>query len=167
MVKSLLPVLEKSNCPRVVDVGSIAHKKVRINENDIDFSNCKKSQKVYGNSKRLLMLSLGELLKNTKIKYAVGHPGVTPTNITRNYPKFLRAIIKIPMKIVFTGPKKACLNIVKAIFADCSQFEWFGPRVADVWGYPKLKPLKTCAQDEAKKCFEIGEKFAIALMKKE
>jgi len=158
IVKKLLPVL-RQNQGKVVVVGSIAHKYSSINENDIDFSLEKAPRKVYGNAKRFLMYSLFELLKDEKdVSFTIAHPGITPTNITANYSKFIGKISSFSMKIMFTSPKKASLNIIKAMFTSCPIYSWIGPRVSDIWGKPKLKELKTCDQNEREKIFEIAEK---------
>lgn len=160
ITKQLLPIINKSDDPKVIAVGSIAHNYSKIDENDIDFSTRKKSSKIYGNSKRFLMFSLYELFKdNKKIKLSICHPGITFTNITNHYPKFVYAIIKNPMKIIFMSPKKACLSIIKGIFDDCDYHEWIGPKIFGIWGQPKKSKLKTCSNEESEKIFQIAEKI--------
>ena len=160
ITKQLLPIINKSDDPKVIAVGSIAHNYSKIDENDIDFSTRKKSSKIYGNSKRFLMFSLYELFKdNKKIKLSICHPGITFTNITNHYPKFVYAIIKKPMKIIFMSPQKACLSIIKGIFDDCDYHEWIGPKIFGIWGQPKKSKLKTCSNEESKKIFQIAEKI--------
>ena len=115
LTKKLLPYMNKNS--KVVVVGSIAHRYTKLNENDLELKSEKNSQKIYGNSKRLLMFSLFELFKSQKnTKLCVTHPGITQTNITSNYPKILQPLIKIGMKTIYSSPKKACLSIVKGIF---------------------------------------------------
>ena len=159
IVRKMLDVLERNNS-KVVVVGSIAHKGAKIKGNDVDFSSVKSKTRVYGNAKRFLMFSLFELLKNNqRVKLAIAHPGITATNITTNYSKFVQMIVKYPMRIVFTSPKKASLNVLKGIFEDCPYKTWIGPRIFDIWGKPKLKPLKTCLKEESAKIFEISEEL--------
>lgn len=149
----------KSRKGKVVVVGSIAHKYSKINENDIDFSKVKAPRKVYGNAKRFLMFSLEKLLEKAGVDYAVAHPGITPTNITSHYPKFIKMISDFSMKMMFTCPRKASLNVVKAVFARLKQGCWVGPRVANIWGFPKVDRLKTCKEEEKSKIFEIAERL--------
>ena len=158
MVRELLPVLNKKDCARVVVVGSIAHNYSKINENDIDFSREQKPSKVYGNAKRFLMYSLYELFKFEKnVKLSICHPGITYTNITSHYPKLINMIIKYPMKIIFMSPKKASLNMIKSIFADTQYHTWIGPRIFNVWGYPRKINLYTTTSVESNKIGEIAE----------
>lgn len=159
IVKEMLPLL-RGRGAKVVVVGSIAHKYSHINENDIDFSYVKAPRKVYGNAKRFLMYSLFKLFeKEERVSFSIAHPGITPTNITSHYPKFIRAIVKYPMKMIFTSPEKASLNVIKGMFANLSPNSWIGPQVCNIWGKPKIKELKSCTEQESKKIFEIAEKI--------
>ncbi len=158
LVKSILPILRKSKNPKVVLTSSIAHNYSKIDEKDIDFRTRKKSNKVYGNSKRFITFSLMELFKgNSDIALSIVHPGITFTNITNHYPKLIYHIIKYPMKVIFISNKKACLNIIKGVFDKTDYMQWIGPSASNIWGYPKKKKLKTCTKEESQKIFEISE----------
>ena len=157
MIRELLPNLRDTGA-RVVVVGSIAHNYSKLDENDIDFKTREKCSKVYGNSKRFLMFSLYELFKNEdKVSLSVAHPGITSTNITAHYPKLIYAIIKYPMKVIFMSNKKASLSLIKGVFESTDYHACWGPRVFNVWGYPKKSKLKTCSMEESEKIFEISE----------
>ena len=160
MTKKLIPLLEKSDLAKVVIVGSIAHNYSKLDEKDIDFSTRRKPSNIYGNSKRFLMFSMQELFKdNKKISLSVVHPGITFTNMTNHYPKFIYVIIKYPMKIIFMSTKKACLSIIKGIFDSTNYHQWIGPKLANIWGKPKKQNLKTCTMKESKRIYEISEKI--------
>ena len=157
MVKNLLEYLREKQNSRVVVVGSIAHNFSKIDEKDIDFSTRKKCGKVYGNSKRQLMFALYELFKyENKVKLAVCHPGITYTNITSHYPKVINAIIKYPMKLIFSSAKKASLTTVLSLFESTPYHMWIGPRVFNIWGYPKKMNLWTTTAVESHKIEEIA-----------
>lgn len=158
MIKELLPSLRNKEDSKVVVVGSIAHNYSKINDQDIDFSKNKKCSRVYGNAKRFLMFSLYELFKNErKVKLSICHPGITYTNITSHYPKLINKIIKYPMKVIFMNPRKASLSIIKGIFNETTYHTWIGPKVFNIWGYPKKKKLKTVKKVESEKIFELAE----------
>lgn len=158
IVKYLLPMLRKSKT-KVIAVGSIAHNYSKIDTNDVDFSTRKKASKIYGNSKRFLMFSLSELLKNEKdIQFSIAHPGITFTNITRHYPKWIWWLIKYPMKIIFHSPKTASLSIILSLFKTTDYMTWIGPKFFNIWGKPKIKKL-SCPEKERKQIFEISEKI--------
>ena len=158
MVKELLPSLRNKEDSKVVVVGSIAHNYSKINEQEIDFSQNKKCSRVYGNAKRFLMFSLYELFRNeNNVKLSICHPGITYTNITSHYPKLINKIIKYPMKVIFMNPRKASLSIIKGVFDETSYHTWIGPKIFNIWGYPKKKTLKTAKKQESEKIFQLAE----------
>lgn len=157
LTKEFLPELEKKQNSTCVTLGSIAHNYSKLNENDIDFSNSKKSSKVYGNSKRFLMFSMYELFKGSKVNLAVVHPGVTLTNMTNHYPKAINWLVKIGIKLVFPSPKVATLSVIYGINHKTEYHCWIGPSIFKIWGKPKNIKLKTCSVTESQKIFEIAE----------
>ena len=155
IARRLLPTVT-ANGGRIVAVGSIAHTYSQIDLQDIDFSTRKKASLVYGNAKRHLMYAFFALDDR---HLAVAHPGITQTNITAHYPKLIYAIIKYPMRVIFMRPRRACLSILCAMFEECRDTEWIGPRLFDVWGLPKKRALRSCSQDEATTIAESAEKI--------
>ncbi len=144
---------------KIIAVGSIAHTYSKIDESDIDFRTRKSSAKAYGNSKRFLMLALGEYFKNSPDSLSVVHPGITFTNITAHYPKVIFAVIKHPMKIIFMKPKKAVLCIVEGVFKSTPFGYWIGPRVFGVWGKPKMQKIKAAFSPDSNKAEKIAEQI--------
>ena len=144
---TLAPAI-KARGGRIITVGSIAHNYSVIDKNDIDFSTRRKSNLVYGNSKRYLMCAMYKLSSDTGVDISVVHPGITFTNITAHYPPLIFAVIKHPMKVIFMPARKACLSVIKGVFDTCGKYEWIGPRIFDVWGLPKKTKLKTISEDE-------------------
>lgn len=157
LTKKLLPELEKKENSTCIALGSVAHNYSTIDENDIDFSSRSKSSKIYGNSKRFLMFSLYELFENTSVNLAIVHPGVTLTNMTNHYPKAINWLVKIGIKFLFPSPKKASLSVIYGTNFKTQYHNWIGPRIFNVWGYPKLSKLKTCSVNESKKIYKISE----------
>lgn len=159
MIRRLLPTL-RARQGRAVIVSSIAHNYVKSDPDNIDLSDVKKASLVYGNAKRYLTFSLYELFDGERdASLSVTHPGITFTNITAHYPKLIFAIIKYPMKMIFMKPKKAALSILRGLFEGCGKNEWIGPRIFDVWGYPRKRKLNTCARDESEYIFAAAEKI--------
>lgn len=147
LVTRLKPALQQKG-GKVVAVGSIAHNYSKMNPNDIDFSGEHRCSKAYGNAKRFLMFSLWELY-SCEPGLSIVHPGITLTNITAHYPKWIFAIIKHPMKVIFMPPKIACLSILRGIFAQPRKYCWIGPGAFDIWGLPRERKLRTCSADES------------------
>ena len=148
----------RSRGGKVVAVSSIAHNYSHINESDIDFSGENRASKVYGNAKRFLTYSLlGAFSDGGGL--SVVHPGITFTNITAHYPKLIFAIIKYPMKLIFMPARRAALCILRGVFEDCEDWEWIGPRIFNVWGFPKKMRLRTASESEARRICEISERI--------
>ena len=160
MVKELLPYLRKKQGAKVVAVGSVAYNYSKYDENDFDFRTRKKSSLVYGNSKRFLMFSLYNLFKDEKdVKLCISHPGVTLTNITNHYPKWINWFVKIGIKLLFPSPKKAARSIIYGVDENCNYFEWLGPRIFNVWGRPKKQKIKKIKDKEDEKVFKVAEEI--------
>ncbi len=159
ITKRLLPFMSQKN-GRVAVVGSIAHNYLKTDVHNFDVRNIKAASKAYGNAKRWLMLSCYELFENNKgVSLSVTHPGITFTNITAHYPKFVFAIIKHPMKVMFMKPKKAALCVLKGLFCETDFGFWLGPRIFNVWGLPCKKRLKTFTKDESNAVFKTAEQL--------
>lgn len=159
MIKKLLPRLAERG-GRVVVVSSIAHNYSKTDPESFDFADRKRASLVYGNAKRYLTYSMYGLFKNeSRADVSVAHPGISFTGITAHYPKFIFAIIKNPMKIIFMKPKKACLSILRAVFEPCQANEWIGPRLFNVWGMPKKKRLRTASPEEIEFIGKTAEKI--------
>lgn len=166
IINKILPKL-RTRKGKVLAIGSLAHMGVKINPNDTEYLNCKNNEKIYGNSKRFFMFSLFELFKNEReVSLSIVHPGITYTNLMTNYPKPISEIIKYPMKIIFMSPEKASLSVIKGIFASCDTYEWIGPKIFAIWGYPYKAKIKMPSADEREVIMNTVEKIA-SLNKKE
>ncbi len=160
MIKELLPLLSARG-GRVVAVSSIAHNYSKTDASDIDFSSRTASSYIYGNAKRYLTFSLIRLFENVKgADLSIVHPGISFTGITNHYPPLIFALIKEPMKVIFMKPKKACLSVLKGVFQNTEGFSWIGPRIFNIWGFPKIKRLRTCDESEADFIFDTAEKIS-------
>lgn len=157
LTKKLLPELEKKENSCCITLGSVAHNYSKLDEEDIDFSTRAKASLVYGNSKRFLMFSLYEMFKDSKVNLAIVHPGVTLTNMTNHYPKYINWLVKIGIKLFFPNPKKAVLSVLYGLSNKTDYHEWIGPSIFNVWGFPKKSKLKTCSAEESKKMYLIAE----------
>ncbi len=143
ITRELLPQLA-SRKGKVIVVGSIAHNYSKSDPNDVDFRGRDRASLAYGNAKRFWMYSAFKLAeKNPDVQFAVTHPGITFTNITAHYPKWLFRIIKYPMKVFFMPPKRAALSIVLGVFKNTPAGFWIGPRLFHIWGAPAVKKLNT------------------------
>ncbi len=157
LTRRLLPRLRQRQ-GRVVVAGSIAHNYSKMDTADIDFVSRKGASKVYGNSKRWLMFALYELFQgDEQISLAVTHPGIAFTGITAHYPKWLFALIKYPMKVIFMKPRRAALSMIQGVRESTPYHTWIGPWLLDIWGLPKKKKLTTCTKQESEKIGVMAE----------
>ena len=148
----------KSGIKHVVAMGSIAHKWAKYRQDDIDYSNEKDANKIYGNAKKFLIYSLFDLAKKyPEIDFCPAHPGITLTSMTGHYPKWINWLVVVGMKILFPSPKKACRSIICALNERCDFMQWVGPHIFNVYGKPKKTKLK-CKKEEYDKIVEEIEK---------
>jgi len=103
------------------------------------------------------MIALSEMLKYERLSLC--HPGITPTGITSNYPAFLRALIKYPMKLLFQSPKRASLSVIAALAGRCDRYSWIGPSVFGIWGRPRLQKMKKPTQEQIDAVCDLAEKI--------
>ena len=133
----------KTNNTKLLYMGSIAYDYSKINKDDIQFLHCKKINHIYGNSKRVAMFAMAELMKQiSDVKFSIVHPGLTLTNMTNHYPKAINWLVKIGLKIVCPPPKKASLPVIYATTHHTNYGEWIGPKIFNIWGAPKIKKFK-------------------------
>lgn len=142
----VLPTL-RARGGRVVAVGSIAHRYSKIDLDDVDFSTRKQASLVYGNAKRHLIYACLALARDGA-PVTVVHPGISLTGITDHYPKWLFALIKHPMRVIFMPPRRACLSILQGLIEPPSAAHWIGPRCFDVWGLPRTRRLRSADATE-------------------
>jgi len=151
--------LKENNLPnkRIVAVGSVAHRWGKLDLNDIDHRTYSKNKR-YGNSKRFLMSSLMELYKDTD-KLSIAHPGISLTNMTKNYNKVIKFFTIAFMTIFFQGKKKASRSINMAINTKTSYLKWIGPHIKGIYGKPKVCKIKHLKEDEIKEIFKVSNKL--------
>ena len=88
-----------------------------------------------------------ELYKDTN-KVTICHPGISLTNMTKNYNKFIKWFTIIFMTIFFQGKKKASRSLYMAITTDTPYLMWIGPHIWGVYGKPKVCRIKNIKQSE-------------------
>ena len=157
--RKLLPLLEERKA-KIILTGSIAQRAAYADSADLDYSRRRSDVQLYGNSKRFLMYSHIMLaVTHPRIELTLAQPGICATGITSHYPLALRAFIKLPMKLGFMSPGRACLPILNAIHRETLHYSWIGPRFFNIWGRPKLSVLKGCSKNEQEFIFSTAEKL--------
>jgi NAD(P)-dependent dehydrogenase (short-subunit alcohol dehydrogenase family) len=95
LAELLVPALEAGSAPRVVNVGSVAHKMGKLVWDDLEFATRKFSGwAAYSQSKLGLMLVTREFARrHPAIRANCVHPGGIATSIYRNVPSLLRSLL--------------------------------------------------------------------------
>lgn len=167
IISRILPHL-KARGGKVLAVSSIALGYSKTDKNDIDFSTRSACSLVYGNAKRFLTYSLFKLFESEQnVSLSIVHPGITLTKITAHYPKWLFAIIKYPMRVIFMPPKKAALSLLAGFFNQTQTGEWIGPRLFNIWGLPSKKRLTACSEAEAQFIHKTAQDIYLRLKSEE
>lgn len=146
----------KSDFTKIIVVGSIAYNMAKLIEEDVDYSHHTKINKIYGNSKRFLMFSTYKEFENDN-RIVIAHPGITYTNITSHYPKWINWFICFGIKVVFPSPKKAANIITSGITLDTKYLEWLSPKVFNIWGKVKIKRIKNVCEEEITEIHNLAD----------
>jgi NAD(P)-dependent dehydrogenase (short-subunit alcohol dehydrogenase family) len=94
LTRLLLPVLRRAEKPRIVNVGSDAHRTGRLDWNDLELAKHYGGYRAYANTKLALALFTRELARREPgIAVNVVHPGAVATNIWRPLPAPARWLI--------------------------------------------------------------------------
>ncbi len=135
----LIEKLENSNDPRIVNVSSNAHKRYKIDVNDLE---CKKNYsgwKAYCRSKLLNIFFTYSFKKKikTKINSNCLHPGFVNSNFGNNNKNFYRFLVNILKNLFAISVHKAALSpLYLALSNDL--------RNVDGKYFNKLKEKKSC-----------------------
>jgi len=92
----LLPLLEKSPSPRVVNVASEGHRQGRIDWDDLELSRGYGGFRAYANTKLAQVLFTRELARREpKVLTVALHPGAIGTNIWKALPAHADALVRL------------------------------------------------------------------------
>ena len=135
----LLPALERSEKPRVVTVASIAHKRGRLNFNDLQSTKNYSPMGSYQQSKLadlMLALELDRRLRaaSSPVMSIAAHPGVAHTNLFERgdhspVQKTVRKVVSHAIGIVLnTDAEGALPTLYAATAADAKGGGYYGPK---------------------------------------
>lgn len=145
LTRRILPLMRGG---KVVLMSSISFRFYRLELENIRSRGCKNATKVYGRTKRLLMLGAARLREDAAaygVKIAVAHPGISPTEMLssrKGFSKGFQTLIVPLMKLIFISPKKASLGGILAVCGDPSESEWAGPKIFGIWGRPSFRSIR-------------------------
>lgn len=147
---------------KIINTSSISYNFNKINFNDFEGIFYRNSIKRYGLTKRIMTFNtlwLKDSLKDTNLMFNLVHPGICATELFIKNKAFIYKMFYPLMKLFFHSEDKAALSIVKGIFTETRFNEWIGPRILNIWGYPKISLLnkKVCDLKTIIKVNEITE----------
>lgn len=110
LTRLLLPALERSARPRVVNVSSTAHRSGQMNWDDLELARGYRGFRAYANSKLALVLFTRELARrHPKVASNAVHPGAIATGIWRAAPPLARWILER----ILPSPEKGAQPVVR------------------------------------------------------
>ena len=164
----LLNTIIKTPNSRIVPVASIAHKKGKINFENLNFEKKYSPTAAYRQSKLACLMFSYELQRRLekaglKTLSVAAHPGVSITDIGRNVPKWMYNIALPFMPLVTHTPDKGALPIVyAALGADVNGGDYFGPKgfleMFGKTGKADSTPL-SLNEEIAKRLWDISEEL--------
>ncbi len=104
----LLPIIEKSNSGRIINISSELYTKGKIDISNLATSKNFNGSKAYANSKLLVAFftkELSEKLNNKNITVNCVHPGVIGSDVFREYPNIFNKLLNMFMSSPEEGAK--------------------------------------------------------------
>ncbi len=152
----LLPTLRATPGARVVTVSSIAHRSGRIAFDDLDAAQGYSRMDRYAMSKLANLLFTYELQRRLDASGAsviavACHPGVTPTDLGRHFPRWLLALAMLAIRWRTHSPASGALPTVRAATdPEVTGGQYYGPSSRSEYAGPPVLVRSTPeSHDEA------------------
>lgn len=164
----LMKELNAAENGRVVSLSSIAHKRGKIDFNNLNAEQKYNKSQAYSQSKLACLMFAYELDRNlrksgSKVMSVAAHPGVSPTNLFKNLPFIARKLFGPVMGPLLNTPKQAALpSLMAALDSSVQSGDYCGPS-----GFMEMSgnPAKASSQpqshnkDVAKKLWDVSEEL--------
>jgi NAD(P)-dependent dehydrogenase (short-subunit alcohol dehydrogenase family) len=129
----LMPLLAKAPAARVVTVSSIAHRRGRIDFDDLQADHSYGAEKRYGQSKLANLLFTFELDRRLReqgasISAVAAHPGVAQTELSRHLPAIARVFMPVVGLALNTAEQGSWPSLMAATAPDVSGGDYYGPQ---------------------------------------
>lgn len=164
----LFPTLKNTKEARIITLSSIAHKRGRIDFDNLNAEKGYSKMGAYGQSKLACLMFAYELDRRIKVANLdmialSAHPGASNTNLGQHIPKLVTTLL-MPLMSIFThGVANASLpTLYAALGDDINGGEYFGPTgFNEMKGKPGKVSSLPHSHDEqvAKKLWEESEKL--------
>ncbi len=152
----LMPVLLRAPSPRVVAIASIAHRRGRINFEDLQTEHPYNGRVAYGQSKLADLIFALELdrrarLAGSRLVSVAAHPGVSTTNFiaSTGMPGAAARVINIGISVLGQSAARGALpGLYAATMPDVVGGQYWGPNgLLEVRGAPALAQISPQALD--------------------
>jgi NAD(P)-dependent dehydrogenase (short-subunit alcohol dehydrogenase family) len=172
LTHQLLPMLQRTEGSRIVNVASAAHNFGKLNFDDLQWEARKyKAWNAYGDSKLANLYFTYELSRRLRgadipVKVTAAHPGYTATDLQRH---------SLPARIgnlflAMPGWKGALPTLRAATDPEAQSGDYYGPKgPGEMWGYPDKVGSNKLSRDEAiaARLWEVseevtGERYGLA-----
>jgi len=169
----LLPALKRSADPRVVTVSSIAHRRGRVDFDDLMGERRYNGPKAYGQTKLANLLFAFELQRRAdvagvRLRSLAAHPGVARTSIIVNAlgggkPNWKTRFVDLIMPLFSHSEEQGALpTLYAATRPDAAPGAYYGPDgFREMTGFPVRVDCYPQAKDEAaaKRLWEVSERL--------
>ena len=154
----LVPTLLQAPAPRVVSIASIAHRRGRIDFDDLQTERPYDGRKAYGQSKLanlMFALELDRRARNaqSKLTSVAAHPGVSDTGFiaATGMPGLMVRVATAAIGVLGQSASRGALpGLYAATMPDVQGGQYWGPDgVLEVRGNPALAQISPHAQDRA------------------
>ncbi len=158
LTKALLPLLEKGEAPRIINVSSEAHRQAEPNFDDLQMNNGYQSFKAYANAKLFNIYftrSLAEMSGENGISSVSVHPGFVSTNFGRDFKGPLKMLLFLLRPFMINQEKGAAtvLHLAEEDINESINGQYFKNKKPH-------KPAPIAFDDEKKnKLWELSEAF--------
>ncbi len=164
----LFPVLKNTSDSRIISLSSIAHKRGKIDFNNLNSERGYNKMRAYSQSKLACLMFAYELQRRIEqnglnVKSIAVHPGVSPTNLFQNQSPLVSKIFGFLSSFMAHKPEEAAKpTLFAALSPDIQGGDFIGPTgLLEIKGDPgKVKSNSISYNKElAKQLWEVSEKL--------
>ena len=166
----LLPLLQKADSPRVINLSSVAARQGAINFDDLQAEQTYRPMTAYEQSKLACLLFAFELQRRSSaagwgITSIAAHPGISRTDLLTNAPgeRSASGLTRTWLWFLFQPAAQGALPTLYAATApEATPGAYYGPdRFNETRGYPALARVPSQAQDTvaAARLWEVSEQL--------
>lgn len=158
LTAQLLPLLQRGNAPRIINLSSVAARNGQINFDDLQAERNYQPMAVYAQSKLACLLFAFELQRRSTaagwgITSIAAHPGISRTDLLTNAPgrRSMAGLARTWLWFLFQPAAQGALPTLYAATApQATPGAYYGPNMfRETRGYPSLATIPVQARDTA------------------